>query len=216
MPTGSRSTGPSRRLSATSSVASNSARHPGFRTDDRDRPALRMGFMHAIQAGHTSLENALLRILDLMDETRPRGDAWHADLIGRAGQELCPSSRHIAARAGCLGRRNAPVPQPCNTSLRQLRSRPDRADDRGGGDLARHLAAAIADVPPGDRPLDHAAFASIRCAISVSAICTAFSAAPLRRLSETHQNDSPCATVGSLRMRLTNTASSPAHSSGVT
>jgi hypothetical protein len=61
-----------------------------------------------------------------------------------------------------------------------------------------------------------ACFASIRCATSVSAICTAFSAAPLRRLSDTHQNEIPCATVGSLRIRLTNTPSSPAHSSGVT
>jgi hypothetical protein len=56
---------------------------------------------------------------------------------------------------------------------------------------------------------------SIFCAISVSAICTAFNAAPFLRLSETHQNDSPCGTVGSLRIRLTYTASSPAHSSGV-
>jgi hypothetical protein len=61
-----------------------------------------------------------------------------------------------------------------------------------------------------------ACFASIPCMISVSAICTAFRAAPLRRLSETHQNDSPCGMVGSLRIRLTNTASSPWHSSWVT
>jgi hypothetical protein len=65
--------------------------------------------------------------------------------------------------------------------------------------------------------LGHAAFFANRpWAISVSAICTAFSAAPLRRLSDTHQNDKPCSTVGSLRMRLTYTASSPAHSSWVT
>ena len=36
-----------------------------------------------------------------------------------------------------------------------------------------------------------------------SAICTALSAAPLRRLSATIQSDRPCSTVGSLRMRLT-------------
>ena len=36
-----------------------------------------------------------------------------------------------------------------------------------------------------------------------SAICTALSAAPLRRLSETHQSDSPLSTVGSSRTRLT-------------
>ncbi len=66
-------------------------------------------------------------------------------------------------------------------------------------------------------PRSYAAFFTSRfIAIIVSAICTAFSAAPFRRLSETHQNDRPFATVGSLRMRLTNTASSPAHSTGVT
>ena len=64
------------------------ARHAGFRTGDLIGEALRLGFMHAIQAGHTSLENALVRILDLIDETRPRGETWHADLIGRAGQAL--------------------------------------------------------------------------------------------------------------------------------
>src|SRR4051812_29563382 len=36
-----------------------------------------------------------------------------------------------------------------------------------------------------------------------SAICTAFKAAPLRRLSETTQRLRPKGTVGSLRMRLT-------------
>jgi hypothetical protein len=49
-------------------------RHPGFQSDDLIDSAPRMGFMHAIQAGHTSLENALLRMLDLMDEARPSGD----------------------------------------------------------------------------------------------------------------------------------------------
>jgi hypothetical protein len=47
-----------------------------------------MGCMHAIMAGHTSLENALLRILDLLGEARPSGDSWHADLIGRSGQAI--------------------------------------------------------------------------------------------------------------------------------
>jgi hypothetical protein len=53
-------------------------------------------------------------------------------------------------------------------------------------------------------------------AISSSAICTAFRAAPLRRLSDTIHKFRPFATVVSLRTRLTKTASSPAHSAGVT
>ena len=36
---------------------------------------------------------------------------------------------------------------------------------------------------------------------STSAICTAFSAAPLRKLSETHHKTRPLSTVGSSRMR---------------
>ena len=40
-------------------------------------------------------------------------------------------------------------------------------------------------------------------AAKISAICTAFSAAPFRRLSETTQRLSPFGTVGSRRMRLT-------------
>jgi hypothetical protein len=51
---------------------------------------------------------------------------------------------------------------------------------------------------------------------SSSAICTALSAAPLRRLSETIHIDSPFSMVGSSRMREMKVASSPAESSGVT
>jgi len=42
-----------------------------------------MAFMHAMQSGHTSFEKGLLRILDLLEEDRPSGEQWHADLIRR-------------------------------------------------------------------------------------------------------------------------------------
>ena len=61
----------------------------------------------------------------------------------------------------------------------------------------------------------HAAFCRCRRPSS-SAICTAFSAAPLRRLSDTHQSDRPFSTVGSSRTRLTKVAYSPTASTGVT
>lgn len=48
----------------------------------------RMSLMHAMQAGHTSLESALLRIFDMRREQRPTGDAWPADLIRRASRAL--------------------------------------------------------------------------------------------------------------------------------
>ena len=47
-----------------------------------------MSLMHAMQAGHTSLENALLRILDLLGEEPPQGRTWHADLIRRVAAEM--------------------------------------------------------------------------------------------------------------------------------
>jgi len=46
-----------------------------------------MAFMHAMQSGHTSLENGLVRILDIMKEDVPTGRNWHADLISRAARK---------------------------------------------------------------------------------------------------------------------------------
>ncbi len=42
-----------------------------------------MAFLHAMQSGHTSLENCLLRILEMLGEEAPTGSNWHADLINR-------------------------------------------------------------------------------------------------------------------------------------
>jgi hypothetical protein len=53
-----------------------------------DRHLVEMAFMHAMQSGHTSLETALLRILDLCDEAPPAGATWHADLIRRAANPV--------------------------------------------------------------------------------------------------------------------------------
>ena len=66
-----------------------------------------------------------------------------------------------------------------------------------------HSQGALATPPYLVRRAPQAALRpSSPCATSVSAICTAFSAAPLRRLSDTHQNASPFSTVGSRRRRL--------------
>lgn len=51
-----------------------------------------MAFMHAMQAAHTSLENGLLRILEMLGEERPVGATWHADLIRRVAR-LLPGER---------------------------------------------------------------------------------------------------------------------------
>ncbi len=48
----------------------------------------RMALMHAMQSGHTSLEQALVRILGLLGEEAPAGSDWHADLIRRVSRGL--------------------------------------------------------------------------------------------------------------------------------
>ncbi|MFO1026528.1 MAG: hypothetical protein U1E70_15250 [Acetobacteraceae bacterium] len=55
---------------------------------NEDRYTLEMAFMHAMQAGHTSLENALLRILEMFGEEAPSGRHWHADLIRRVARAV--------------------------------------------------------------------------------------------------------------------------------
>ncbi len=55
---------------------------------DEDRYVVDMAFMHAMQAGHTSLENALLRILELCGEEPPSGASWHADLVRRIAAQV--------------------------------------------------------------------------------------------------------------------------------
>ena len=56
--------------------------------DAEDTYVLEMGFMHAMQSAQTSLEQALLRILDLCSEEAPTGPRWHADLIARAAHPV--------------------------------------------------------------------------------------------------------------------------------
>lgn len=61
-------------------------RQAGLHEDTDDGYLRRMGFMHAMLAGHTSVESALLRILEMQGEEQPSGRQWHADLVQRAGR----------------------------------------------------------------------------------------------------------------------------------
>jgi hypothetical protein len=60
------------------------------RPDEQDVDTYRnkMAILHAGQSGHTSLEAALVRILDILNEEVPSGEQSHADLIRRAGKGL--------------------------------------------------------------------------------------------------------------------------------
>jgi ribonuclease HepT-like protein len=74
-------------------------REGGFDAPRLDGYRATMALMHALQSAHTSLESALVRILDMLGEERPIGDNWHSDLIRRVAAAL-PGKRPaiLAAR----------------------------------------------------------------------------------------------------------------------
>ncbi|WP_375457664.1 nucleotidyltransferase family protein [uncultured Enterovirga sp.] len=57
--------------------------------DDLDRV---MTLLHYMQSGHTALESALVRVLEILDEAPPAGSHWHARLITRCATPI-PGSR---------------------------------------------------------------------------------------------------------------------------
>lgn len=60
----------------------------GFDDDDLAGYMADMALQHAMQSAHTSLEGALLRILEILGEERPIGEKWHADLVKRVARPL--------------------------------------------------------------------------------------------------------------------------------
>ena len=60
----------------------------GFEAEDLAGYRARMALLHAMQAGHTSLEAALKRILALLGEEAPAGDQSHADLVRRVSKPV--------------------------------------------------------------------------------------------------------------------------------
>ncbi len=73
----------------TSPVPSRSISGAGLRDDTMEGYTRRMAFMHAMHAGHTSLERVLLRIIEIQGEEAPSGRQWHVgpDPQGRAGDQ---------------------------------------------------------------------------------------------------------------------------------
>lgn len=51
-----------------------------------------MTLLHYMQSGHTALESALVRVLEIFDEAPPTGSDWHARLITRCATAI-PGSR---------------------------------------------------------------------------------------------------------------------------
>jgi hypothetical protein len=45
-------------------------------------------FLHGMESGYTLIEKAVKRVLDILAETSPSGDAWHKDLIDRVSRPM--------------------------------------------------------------------------------------------------------------------------------
>ena len=117
----------------------------GFEKTGDDGYRNRTSFFYAMQSGHTAFEDALLRVLDIIDEQPPTGADWHQTLITRTAKPL-------------PGRRPAILDDELAAAARETRSfrhlvvhgyridfRPDRAQPamRAGLLLAARIEHAI-------------------------------------------------------------------------
>lgn len=92
-----------------------------LRDDTLDGYTRRMAFMHAMHAGHTSMEKVLLRILEIQGEDAERPPmAFRPDPPGRAGH-LGPAG-HPPAGPGACRRPDPQVQAFCRARLRHVRS----------------------------------------------------------------------------------------------
>ena len=134
---------------------------------------------------------------------------------GPAGQEGAGARRRAEEGAGRRRRRDRRRDRRAGRgSCRFLIFSAGGPNADGGGAIPRRCFVRIIRRPR--RAQAALRFGWIRPrSISSSAICTALSAAPLRRLSETIHIDRPLSTVESSRMREMKVASSPAESRGV-
>ena len=115
-----------------------------FEAEDMLGYTAQMAFMHAMQSNHTSMENALTRILRLLGEALPTGERWHADLIQRVAVAL-PDRPAILPPD--LAEAADETRQFRNRAVRAYDNfRPDRASPaiRAAASLAARLSAAIA------------------------------------------------------------------------
>ena len=55
--------------------------------------------MHAMQAGHTSLESGMVRIMRMVGEVPPTGEDWHADVAKRNDFNWEDARRPVEAAA---------------------------------------------------------------------------------------------------------------------
>jgi hypothetical protein len=74
------------------------AEDPALSGADFDGYRAQMALMHALQAGHTSAETALRRIVAVLGEPLPSRPDWDADLMARLARDI-PGERPAALPA---------------------------------------------------------------------------------------------------------------------
>jgi len=94
-----------------------------------------------MQAGHTSLETALLRVLDMRGEQRPTGDSWHMDLIRRAASATVARPAILTAETAKAADRTRRFRHVAVRTYDQFE--PD--DAAGAVRAAAHLAETLSD-----------------------------------------------------------------------
>jgi hypothetical protein len=72
----------------------------GFDAPDPEGYTRSAAFMHAMQSAHTSAEQALVRVLDILGEEKPTGEQWHKDLISRLSRPLAGQAARPALFSG--------------------------------------------------------------------------------------------------------------------
>ncbi|HWH40957.1 MAG TPA: hypothetical protein VNU21_14035 [Usitatibacter sp.] len=116
----------------------------GSGTDDEDQEQVfALAFMHAMQAGYTSLESGMVRIMTMVHEDVPQGEQWHADVVRRMSQGI--DGKRPALLASSL--------LPAVNETRKFRHVATHtyddfnwADARRPVEAARVIAASLADV----------------------------------------------------------------------
>ena len=151
---------------------------------------------------------------DVPGRMKPLGDVGHfqhGDVVGQNGVQ--PPPQHLG-RKRRVRLEDHDLPQGVNARVGPAAGHDPRllAGDLRDGRFERplhrrpidlHLPAGIGRAVVGDCEFQRAHY----CLINNSAICTAFVAAPLRRLSLTHQNARPFGQEMSSRMRPMNVSS---------
>lgn len=109
-----------------------------FNREDDEAYVVTMGFFHAMQTGHTAVEEALVRVLQILEEDPPVGESWHAELIAQCATAAFRSARNHFARIGACSAADAHVPAPSHSCNGAVRFRFQQRTGASGGVRRKH------------------------------------------------------------------------------